>query len=77
MMKGDIMNELMEMYAGVAKATAEKEKVKLQQELSKTLNASQMTDSFMDFYERVLAKDSNTSMDEALESYKKIVTTLK
>lgn len=77
MMKGDIMNELMEMYSGIAKVTAEKEKVKLQRDLSRSLNASQMTESFMDFYDRVLARDPETPMSKALDDYKEIIATLK
>ena len=77
MMKGDIMSELMEMYAGIAKVSAEKAKVKLQQEMTKSLNASQMADSFMDFYDRLLAKDPSTPMDEALKSFKEIINGLK
>ena len=76
-MKGDIMNELMEMYAGVAKVSAEKEKVKLQRDMAKTFNASQMTDSFMDFYDRILAKTPDVSLQSALDDYKEILNALR
>ena len=71
------MNELMEMYAGVAKVSAEKEKIKLQRDLAKSLNVSQMTDSFMDFHERMLAKDPNATIESSLTTYKQIIETLK
>lgn len=67
------MEELIVMYIGFAKATAEREKARTQHEMSKTITASQRVGDFMDFFERLKASDEDTTMEEAIKQYNEII----
>ena len=71
------MDEIIGMYAGFAKVTAEKQKILLQRDMAKTLNASQQVSTFMDFYQQMKSLDDTTTIEYAIGTYQKIVTGLK
>lgn len=71
------MEDLIAMYAGFAKVTAEREKIRLQRDMSKTLTASQQVSTFMDFFTDLKAMDESEDLDHALEQYNKIVNAIK
>ena len=71
------MDEIINVYAGFAKVTAEKQKILLQRDMAKTLNASQQVGTFMDFYQQMKSIDKTTTIESALDTYNKIVTGLK
>lgn len=71
------MDEIIAMYAGFAKVTAEKQKILLQRDMAKTLNASQQVSTFMDFFQQMKTMDSTATVEAAIGTYNEIVTGLK
>ena len=71
------MGDIFEIYTGLATVSAKKAETELKRDLMKSVNASQMTESFMDFYERALRHDDTTTLESALADDKQLIDTLK